>query len=109
MNWLNFKLKLGARYEYFDYNSFLYTAENQKYQVKPEGFISYFAQAHLETLDRRYFPSKGVSLQADYSIYTDNFVTYKGHTFFSALKLSFLSVLPLTSHLSLLPSIDGVC
>ena len=102
-----FKLKLGARYEYFDYNSFLYTAENQKYQVKPEGFISYFAQAHLETLDRRYFPSKGVSLQADYSIYTDNFVTYKGHTFFSALKLSFLSVLPLTSHLSLLPSIDG--
>lgn len=46
-------------------------------------------------------------LQADYSIYTDNFVTYKGHTFFSALKLSFLSVLPLTSHLSLLPSIDG--
>ena len=107
MNWLNFKLKLGARYEYFDYNSFLYTAENQKYQVKPEGFISYFAQAHLETLDRRYFPSKGVSLQADYSIYTDNFVTYKGHTFFSALKLSFLSVLPLTSHLSLLPSIDG--
>ena len=107
MNWLNFKLKLGARYEYFDYNSFLYTAENQKYQVKPEGFISYFAQAHLETLDRRYFSSKGVSLQADYSIYTDNFVTYKGHTFFSALKLSFLSVLPLTSHLSLLPSIDG--
>ena len=107
MNWLNFKLKLGARYEYFDYNSFLYTAENQKYQVKPEGFISYFAQAHLETLDRRYFPSKGVSLQADYSIYTDTFVIYKGHTFFSALKLSFLSVLPLTSHLSLLPSIDG--
>ncbi len=106
MNWLNFKLKLGARYEYFDYNSFLYTAENQKYQVKPEGFISYFAQAHLETLDRRYFPSKGVSLQADYSIYTDNFVTYKGHTFFSALKLSFLSVLPQTSQLSLLPSSD---
>ena len=91
MNWLNFKFKLGLRYD----------------QVKPEGFISYFAQAHLETLDRRYFPSKGVSLQADYSIYTDNFVTYKGHTFFSALKLSFLSVLPLTSHLSLLPSIDG--
>ena len=65
MNWLNFKLKLGARYEYFDYNSFLYTDEKHDYQVKPEGFISYFAQAHLETLDRRYFPNKGVSLQAD--------------------------------------------
>lgn len=107
MNWLNFKLKLGGRYEYYDYHSFLYTAGNLNYQVKPEGFISYFVQAHLETLDHRYFPSKGVSLRTDYSIYTDNFVTYKGHTFFSALKLSFLSVFPLTSHLSLLPSVDS--
>lgn len=107
MNWLNFMVKLGVRYEYYDYNSFLYDAGNQEYNVKPEGFISYFAQAHLETLDRRYYPNKGVSLRADYSIYTDNFVTYKGHTFFSALKLSFLSVLPLTSHLSILPSVDG--
>lgn len=107
MNWLNFKIKVGLRYEYFDYNSFLYTAGNQDYKVSPEGFISYFAQAHLETLDRSYFPSRGVSLKADYSIYTDNFVTYKGHTFFSALGLDFLSVVPLTSHLSLLPSISG--
>ncbi len=107
MNWLNFKLKLGLRYEYFDYNPFLHTSGDQRYQVRSEGFVSYFAQAHLETLDRRYFPRKGVSLQADYSIYTDNFVTYRGHTFFSALRLSFLSVLPLTSHLSLLPSVDG--
>ena len=107
MNWLNFKLKLGLRYEHFDYNSFLYTMENLKKDVKPQGFVDYFIQAHLETLDRRYYPNRGVSLRADYSIYTDNFVTYKGHTFFSALKLSFLSVLPLTSHLSLLPSFDG--
>lgn len=107
MNWLNFKLKLGLRYEYFDYNSVLYTIGNQDYEATSDGFISYFVQAHLETLDRRYFPSKGVSLEADYSIYTDNFVTYKGHTFFSALKLGFLTVLPLTSHLCLLPSVNG--
>lgn len=107
MNWLNFKIKVGMRYEYFDYNPLLYTTGNQAYEVSPEGFISYFAQAHLETLDRSYFPSQGVSLKADYSIYTDNFVTYKGHTFFSALALDFLSVVPLTTHLSLLPSISG--
>lgn len=107
MNWLSFKLHIGARYEYFDYNSFLYTAQNQDYRVSPQGFLSYFGQAHFETLDRRYFPGKGVSLKADYSIYTDNFVTYKGHTPFSALALDFLSVLPLSSHLSLLPSLSG--
>lgn len=107
MNWLCFKLQVGVRYEYFDYNSFLYTGQNQDYSIRPQSFFSYFALAHFETLDRRYFPGKGVSLKADYSIYTDNFVTYKNHTPFSALGLDFLSVLPLSSHLSLLPSLSG--
>lgn len=107
MNWLSFKIKLGLRYEYFDYNSFLFTAPSDQYQVRPEGFISYFASAHLETLDRRYFPTKGVSLQADYSMYTDNFVKYRGGSPFSAIGLDFMTVLPLTSHFSLLPSFSG--
>lgn len=107
MNWLNFKFKLGLRYEYYDYNSFLYTGDNSRYQVKPEGYISYFAMAHLETFDRRYFPTKGVSLKADYSLYTDNFVNYGGHAPFSAVGLNFTSVIPLTSHFSVLPSLYG--
>ncbi len=107
MNWLNFKFKLGLRYEYYDYNSFLYTGDNNQYEVKPEGFISYFAMAHLETFDRRYFPTKGVSLKADYSLYTDNFVNYNGHAPFSAVGLNFTSVIPVTSHFSVLPSLYG--
>lgn len=107
MNWLCFKVQVGVRYEYFDYNSFLYTGENQDYKIRSQSFFSYFALAHFETLDRRYFPSKGVSLKADYSIYTDNFVTYKNRTPFSALGVDFVSVLPLSSHLSLLPSLSG--
>lgn len=107
MNWLNFKFKLGARYEYYDYNSFLYTGESNQYEVKPEGFISYFAMAHLETFDRRYFPTKGVSLKADYSVYTDNFVGYNGHAPFSAVGLNFTAVVPITSHFSVLPSLYG--
>ena len=107
MNWLSFKFQLGLRYEYFDYNNFLFTDESLNYSVKPESFISYFALAHFETMDRRYFPTKGVSLRADYSVYTDNFVNYNGHTPFSALSFGFNSVLPLTSHFSILPSING--
>ena len=107
MNWLNFKFKLGLRYEYYDYNSFLYTGDNNQYEVKPEGFISYFAMAHLETFDKRYFPTKGVSLKADYSFYTDNFVSYNGHAPFSAVGLNFTSVIPVTSHFSILPSLYG--
>lgn len=107
MNWLSFKLKVGLRYEYFDYNSFLYTTGDQHREVRPEDFLSYFIQAHLETLDRRYFPQKGVSLKADYTIYTDNFIAYKGHTPFSALGVHFLSVLPVTPRFSFIPSLTG--
>lgn len=107
MNWLNFKFKLGLRYEYYDYNSFLYTGENNRFEVKPEGFISYFAMAHLETFDKRYFPTKGVSLKADYSFYTDNFVGYNGQGPFSAIGLNFTSVIPVTSHFSILPALYG--
>jgi len=107
MNWLNFKVKVGLRYEYFNYNSFLYKGGFDTYNVKPEGYISYFGLAHLETLDRRYFPNRGVSLQAYYSMYTDNFVGYNGKSPFSAAGLGFTSVIPLRSRLTLLPSIYG--
>lgn len=39
MNWLSFKVKAGLRYEYFNYNSFLYTGSDELYTVKPEGFL----------------------------------------------------------------------
>jgi NTE family protein len=107
MNWLNFRVKAGLRYEYFNYSSFLYTGENEDYSVKPEGYISYFLLAHLETLDRRYFPTKGVSLQANYSIYTDNFIDYNNDSPFSSVAIDFTSVLPLYSHLALIPSLYG--
>lgn len=107
MNWLNFKFKLGLRYEYFNYNNFLFTTGNDQYIIKPEGFLNYFASAHLETLDRQYFPTKGVSLQADYTFYTDNLVKYNGGTPFSAIRLNFKTVVPITSHFSMLPSLYG--
>lgn len=108
MNWLNFKVKAGIRYEYFDYDDFLYTGDNAlRYDARSEGFISYFASAHLETFDRRYFPSRGVSLETGYSLYTDNFVGYNGHQPFSALSAKVRSVFPISSRLSLLPAFYG--
>ncbi len=114
MNWLSFRLKLGGRFEYYDYNDFLYAEDvpidpdgPQIYNKKGEHFFNYFAEAQFETMDRRYFPRKGVSLSANYTVYTDNFVSYKGHTPFAALALDFTAVLPLNSHLSLLPAFSG--
>lgn len=107
MNWLSFKFKIGMRYEYYDYNSFLAKTESSQYNVKPKRFLNYFASANLETFDRRYFPNKGFSLQADYSVYTDNFVKYDGSSPFSALSTNLATIVPLSSRLSILPSLYG--
>lgn len=107
MNWLNFKFQTGIRYEYFDFNRFLFSGETQEYHLSPEDFISYFALAHFETYDRGYFPNKGVSLRAQYDVYTDNFLKYKGHAPFRTFSACVATVIPLNSHLSLLPSVYG--
>ncbi len=114
MNWLSFRLKVGARFEHYDYNDFLY-AEGMPVDpgglpfdhVRSQHYFNYFAEAQFETIDRRYFPRRGVSLRANYTVYTDNFVSYDGHSPFSALGLDVMAVVPLNAGLSLLPSLCG--
>ena len=103
----NFRLRLGLRYEYFDYDSFMFSAGGHNLYVRPEGFLSYYGEAHLETFDKRYFPEQGVALKANYALYTDNFVTYDGGTPFSAVALDLQTVVPVTRRVKLLPSIYG--
>lgn len=107
VNWLNFKFQVGVRYEYYNFNSILYNSDNRSLQIDQNRFTSTFAVAHLETLDKRYFPTKGVSLKADYSFYLDDFIGNKINSVFSSVGLDFTSVLPITSRFSVLPSLYG--
>ena len=106
MNWLSFKVQTGIRYEHYNYKSVLNNGD-LLVDFKPQNFINYFVSTHFETLDRSYYPNRGVSLKANYTVYTDNFVGYQGHTPFSALSTHFLSVIPVTSHFSFLPALYG--
>lgn len=103
----NFKMQLGARYEYYNYESFLFSDKDHNITVKPEGFFSYYGLAHLETFDKRYYPTRGVSLKVDYSLYTDNLITYNDGAPFSAIGLDFESVLSITRRVKFIPSIYG--
>ncbi len=105
MNWLSFKFQAGLRYEHYNYTSVL--SSNGSNEFPKQNFFNYFATVHFETLDRQYFPTKGVSIGANYTLYTHNFTSYNGHFPFSALTAKFLSVLPATSHFSIIPSIYG--
>lgn len=105
--WQNFKFQLGLRFEHFDYNTILASGNDPNIRIAPEKFLSYFAQARLETLDSRYFPTRGVGLRADYALYTDNLTSYKGGSPFSALSLEFLAPIRCTPRFHIVPSVYG--
>ena len=89
------------------YDKFLYQEGNQGFDVGTEHFFSYFAQMHYETFDKAYFPTKGISARASYSLYTDNFTKYDDHAPFSAIKGYCQGVIPVTRRFSILPAIYG--
>lgn len=103
----NCKFQLGVRYEYFDYKSALYNADYISKDVKSDGLFSYYASAHYETFDKKYYPDKGVSLKVEYSLYTDNMVNYKNHAPFSALSLNFEPAIKLTRRVYFMPAVYG--
>ena len=103
----NLRFGAGLRFEFFKYKDFLYNACGQQLKVKPQHFFSYYAQLHYNTYDKGYFPSKGIDLQGNYSLYTDNLTQYKGHAPFSALTASWASVFSVTDRFALIPSLYG--
>lgn len=108
--WLkNVRFALGLRYELYDYDKFMYQdIESQNsISISTENFFTYYVQVKYENYDEAYFPSKGISFQASYSLFTDNFAKYDDHTPFSAVKGNFESVIPVTSHFSILPAVYG--
>lgn len=104
----NFKFELGARYEYFDYDPFLYKSDFHVVDVRSEGYCSAYALARLETYDRKYYPTRGLSFGASYALYTNNFAWKKDdNVSFSALSANFTGVVSLTNRFKMLPSIYG--
>ncbi len=104
----NVRYSIGTRYERYNYNKTLYTHDfKQLYQIRNEHFYSYFLQMQYETFDRAYFPTRGVSAQASYTVYTDNFTEYKDDTPFSAIRGHFGAVIPVTNRFSILPDLYG--
>ncbi len=107
--WLrNLRLHLGVRYELYDYDKFLYLDENTSWgDIKTEHFFTYFANVHYDTYDKAYFPNRGVNFRTGYTLYTDNFTRYEGHTPFSAVAGAFEGVIPVSNRFSILPSLYG--
>lgn len=103
----NFKFLIGLRYEYFHLMSDLYNSDYVPDDISSKGFLSYYASVHFDTYDKKYYPDKGVSFKAEYSLYTDNMVSYNGRSPFSALMADFEPAIRLTRRVYLMPAVYG--
>ncbi len=104
----NVRYSFGLRYESYNYKRVLFQdGSNHPYDFGNEHFIGYFAQLHYDSYNHAYFPTKGLSMQASYVLYTDNFAEYKGHSPFSAIRGHIGVVIPLTKRFVILPDVYG--
>jgi NTE family protein len=103
----NLNFQAGLRYEFFDYNAFLFADKNVTQKVYPEGFFCYFGKMQVETFDKGTFPNRGLSFKTEFSHYTNNLFSYQGGVPFSALAVHLKGVLSITPRLKVLPALHG--
>ena len=107
--WLrNLRYEAGMTFECFTHKSLLARNPDDKLDFHTEHFLNYFLKLKYSSLDNNHFPVRGMTFQADYTIYTDNFYQYDNYTPFSALVALWATALPLKNkHFVFIPSLYG--
>jgi len=109
----NFNLYVGMRFENFRSRNFLdpascnpETGPGRAVRIRVnENLISYRMAARFDSYDDAYYPTEGVQFVGEYNLYTDNMTRYKESPPFSVLSGSLSVAVPLTSRITLLPSL----
>ena len=103
----NFRLKAGARFEYYDYHSDMFRQDGSRLSHSSDHFLNYFASFTMDTYDRRYYPTHGSRIEIQGTVHTDNGVQYDNDTPFGAVAIHAETALRLNRRFYLLPSLKG--
>jgi NTE family protein len=104
----NYKIDVGVRYNYYYFRSVLGSdALSRRYDPDSQGIITYYVRSHLESIDNRYFPTRGISFTVDYTLMTSDFITYKGGSPYSAIQLNFIAPISISRRVTIMPGLFG--
>lgn len=103
----NIKSELGLRYEYYNYGEFLYAADYESKQAESKGYFVYYGSTQMESLDNKYYPTKGIDMDIDYSLVTTNMSNNDGKAPFSAISAKFLAPVKITNRVYAIPAVYG--
>lgn len=103
----NFRLKAGARFEYYDYHSDMFKLDGSRLSPSSDHFLNYFASFTMDTYDRRYYPTHGSRIEIQGTVHTDNGIQYDDDIPFGAVAIHAETALRLNRRFYLLPSFKG--
>ncbi len=101
----NFKVETGIRYEYFHYESQLLSPDMAHDIAPSEGLVELYIRPLFESLNSRYYPTRGISFQTDYTLYSSDFFTYRGHAPVSAITGDFFAPLSISRRITVTPGV----
>lgn len=98
----NLQLEVGASLDYHRHHRTL-ESEDAPPMKRKNLFLNYHTKLKYETLDKRYFPTKGLKANLSYTIYTD----LHANTANSSLAAQITRIFPITSNTFIIPTIYG--
>lgn len=101
----DFNLSAGIEADFFDYHETFY--EGGKYEAESEAYINYFLSGHYDNLNNVYVPSKGWSIDAHYTLHTNNGLEVHDHVPFASVQYKVLGTMKLSDLVTFVPSLYG--
>ncbi|MDD6542048.1 MAG: patatin-like phospholipase family protein [Prevotella sp.] len=105
----NFNVKLGMKYDFYNYNEVLHGNDERRWSgnLEQTHLWSYNASTSYNSEDKWYFPTRGAAFRAAYAYYTSNLVKYDDHSGYSVVNASWRMNFGLTHKLTLQPMVYG--
>lgn len=103
----NFDWEAGAMVQHCHFRDVLAKGDVALPRLKDDFYYTAFARITYNSQDRIYYPSRGSKFHAEYTFTTDDLRHYREPHAWSALQLSWESVLRLHPHWALLPRVAG--
>ena len=98
----NLQMEVGASLDYHRYYRTL-VSEDATLMKRKNLFLNYHTKLKYETLDKRYFPTKGLKTNISYTIYTN----LHTNTAYSSLAAQVTKIFPITLNTFIIPTIYG--
>lgn len=103
----NLRLKAGAQFEYFHYHSDMFLKDATNLSRSSDHFLNYFASFTMDTYDRINFPTRGIRIQVEGTLHTDDGMRYDDGNPFGEVSFKGECALRLGSRFYMIPNLKG--